>query len=281
MSVKPLLFAAVAAVFGGSSSALAASTAGEVLSHNFGTGGHASYVNVNNALGETSRNTGYGWSGSPPPLFLSNPYNNPWRTQDWVAIGKGGHITLKLEHFAEEQADAPELNVLVFQQLTTAGQPWYSRQASVSVSKNGVDWFSLNGGGVIDFNTPATGYVFPGTIPQDQFGGFGAINEADLGLYTESDYGLPMPGSINFGAGAEASRAAAYGLSGGGNWLDFSSTGLDKVGFIRFDVATNAPQYFALDAVYLNNDAIGALVPEPAALSLLALGGVGLLARRR
>lgn len=267
-------------LFGSGTTAWAAN-AGRVIDYDLGSGYHAGYTDVSTALGETSRDTGYGW-GANPPLFLSNPYNNPWRPQDWVSIGQGGFITLELENYAVALDDEPEINVLVFQQIFN-GQPWYDRQAVVSVSENGSDWYALTGGTAIAFDTPATGYVFPGSIPMDSSGGYGAIDAADLDQYTESDYGLPMPGELDFGSLAdfEASRADAYGLSGGGNWLDISETGLAQVGYIRFDVLSDAPAYFALDAIYLNHDAIGAAVPEPATLGLLAAGLMFVATRRR
>lgn len=265
----------------GSGTAAWAANAGRVIDYDLGGGYHPSYTDVSTALGETSRTTGYGW-GANPPLFLSNPYQNPWGPQDWVSIGQGGFITLELENYAIALDDAPEINALVFQQVLN-GQLMYDRQAVVSVSENGSDWYALTSGTAISFDTPATGYVFPGSIPMDSSGGYGAIDDADLGQYLESDYGLPMPGELNFGSLAdfEASRADAYGLSGGGNWLDISETGLAQVGYIRFDVLSDAPQYFALDAIYLNHDAIGAAVPEPATLGLLAAGLIVTTMRRR
>lgn len=261
------------------STAWSAATAGRVMNYSYGSGAHTSYSNVNNALGETSRNT-----GGANPLYLSNPYNNPWRTTDWVSIGKGGHITLELTNFAIPLADAPEINVLVFQQILGVN-PWYQRQARVSVSENGSDWVSLNAGNVLQFNTPATGYVFANNAIPKSGGSYGGINPATLSNYQESDYGLPMPGTINYGASTIANTLGdAYGLSGGGNWLDISSTGLSQVGYVRFDVDINAPSasgYFALDAVYLNNNAIGAAVPEPTGLASLALIGLVGLRRRR
>ena len=259
-----------------STSAVFSANAGRVVDYDL-AGGHASYTDVNTTLGETSRNTGIGFTGD---LMLSNPYNSPWRTSDWVAVGAGGFITLELENYANEQAGAPELNVLVFQQMSTTGNPWYNRQAIVSVSEDASTWFQLNNGDPIQFDTPATGYVFPDSIPLAPDGSYGGVDPFSPIPYDESDYGLVMPGSIEIGPNFESTRANAYGLSGGGNWLDFSSTGLDRVGYIRFDIASDAPTYFALDAIYLNNDAVGAPVPEPTTLALLSLTSALMLRRR-
>lgn len=256
-----------------SAAPLWAATAQSVVNYDFGTDSNAGYHDVSTATGETSRITG-SWGDT---TSLSNPYGNPWSSADWVSIGKGGHITLQLQNYAIPQAAAPELNVLVFQQLNTGdNSPFYDREARVSVSENGTDWVSLNNNNIISFDVPATGYVFDNGIPYDvQWGSYGDILTADLGDYTPSDYGLPMPGTLGSGTLAEV-----YGNSGGGNWLDISSTGLSQVGFIRFDVDANAPAYLALDAVYLNNAAIGAAVPEPATSLVLGALGLPLLLRR-
>ncbi|MEX0744130.1 MAG: PEP-CTERM sorting domain-containing protein [Phycisphaeraceae bacterium] len=269
-----------AILLSGGTSAWAAS-AGAVVDYDLGTGYHASYTDAATALGETSRTTGHGW-GTDPPLYLSNPYSNPWQPGDWVSVGQGGFITLEMENYAVALDDAPEINVLAFQQiLQSNGQPWYDRQAVVSVSENGVDWHALSGGTAISFDTPATGYVFADSIPNVD-GTPGGIDPDDLHLYQASDYGLPMPGTLDFSNAAsfEASRAEAYGLSGGGNWLDISATGLAQAGYIRFDVPFDAPDFLALDAIYLNHDAVGAPVPEPATLALVA-GGLAFVATRR
>lgn len=258
-----------------SAAPLWAATAQSVVDYDFGADSNAGYHNVSTALGETSRITG-SWGDT---TSLSNPYGNPWSSADWVSIGKGGRITLQLQNYAMPQTAAPELNVLVFQQLNTGDNtPFYDRQARVSVSENGTDWVSLNGNNILSFDVPATGYVFPdGGIPYNsEYGSYGDINTTDLGNYTPSDYGLPMPGTIGSGTLADA-----YGNSGGGNWLDISASGLAKVGFVRFDVDANAPAYFALDAVYLNNNAIGAAVPEPALSLVLGAFGLPLLLRRQ
>jgi len=257
-----------------SAAPLWAATAQTVVDYDFGSDSNTDYHDVSTALGETSRITA-SWGDT---TSLSNPYGNPWSSADWVSIGKGGHITLQLQNYALPQAAAPELNVLVFQQLSigNATIPFYDRQARVSVSENGNDWFALNNNNILSFDVPATGYVFANGIPYNaQYLSYGDINTADLGSYTPSDYGLPMPGTLGSGTLAEI-----YGNSGGGNWLDISATGLAKVGFIRFDVDANAPAYFALDAVYLNNNAIGSAVPEPAMPLVLGALGLPLLLRR-
>ena len=73
--------------------------------------------------------------------------------------------------------------------------------------------------------------------------------------------------------------------SGGGTWLDLDGTGLSEVGYIRFSVAddgdVDTDLNFELDAVSINSNLVGGVVPEPTSLGLLMVGGVVLASRRR
>jgi len=108
-----------------------------------------------------------------------------------------------------------------------------------------------------------------------------------------ADYQTPMPDDNLFnGTGTDALRKAlladnttatymdVFGSSGGGNWFDISDCGLDAVNYIRIN-AVNCGAGIRLDAVFSSAAAMVAAVPEPASLSLLLVGGMGLLARRR
>ena len=75
------------------------------------------------------------------------------------------------------------------------------------------------------------------------------------------------------------------GYSGGGTWLDLSTTGLTQVGYVQFlvddDNNPNTNQRFALDALSIANGAIGAPTPEPATGLLLLICTTALSRRRR
>ena len=62
--------------------------------------------------------------------------------------------------------------------------------------------------------------------------------------------------------------------SGGGKWIDISSSGLPQVGYIRFSIADDGNSgtslNFDLDAVSISHAALGdATVPEPATILLI------------
>ena len=74
--------------------------------------------------------------------------------------------------------------------------------------------------------------------------------------------------------------------SGGGTWLDLSSSGLSQVGYVRFrvddDLIAGPPLNFELDAVSIRSGFSGAPVPEPSTMFLLvSLLVFGLLNKRR
>ena len=73
--------------------------------------------------------------------------------------------------------------------------------------------------------------------------------------------------------------------SAGGHWLDLSAAGLAEVGYIRFSVPDDADAETSLnielDAVSINGQKVGDVVPEPATMSLLAVGALATLRRRK
>ena len=96
-----------------------------------------------------------------------------------------------------------------------------------------------------------------------------------------SDFQQPFVGSLSSFDGLPYSHPTNFDMldllagSGGGKWLDISSTGLAQVGYIRFSVPTTATPTtglnFDLDAVSISHAALGAAtVPEPAT-ALLSL----------
>jgi hypothetical protein len=238
-----------------------------VVSYDAGTTPSSGFTTASAAVGEPERFTGEG-------VFpgIVSPFNPPYRPNEIVSVGEGGHITLRLSHYALPQAAGPEIGVfenvgLVFNSTTGGAGPTAATfgddRAQVDVSDDGLNWISL---GNIEFNIPSNGYTdvtdpfatAPGTSPSDFqkpfAGGLSSFN------------GLPFSDS----SGADILDVLAG--SGGGTWLDISSTGLSQVGFIRFSVAddlnVDSRLNFELDAVSIANGAVGSpIVPEPTAIA--------------
>jgi hypothetical protein len=149
--------------------------------------------------------------------------------------------------------------------------------ALVEASANGTTWVSL---GNIAFDVPANGY----TDVTDPF--------ASAAGNVLSDFQKPFVGDLNSFSGLRYFDAGGPDMlellagSGGGKWLDISSTGLSQVGFIRFSVADdqNATSRlnFELDAVSISHAAMGAaVVPEPQSFILISTSLAIALFRRR
>jgi hypothetical protein len=186
-----------------------------------------------------------------------------------VSVGEGGHITLRLSHYAVPQAMGPEIGV--FENLGLidtnfpnglAGSPAMAfgiDSALVEVSANGAHWVSL---GNVTFDLPANGY----TDVSNPFSST-AGNSA-------SDFQQPFIGGLTSFSGLRYFDAGGPDMlellagSGGGTWLDISGTGLAQVGFIRLSLANdmNATSQlnFELDAISIARAARGTtVVPEP------------------
>ncbi|MCI0332531.1 MAG: hypothetical protein L0228_04840 [Planctomycetes bacterium] len=241
--------------FGASFSAMAQYGA-EVVSYDAGSSPAPGYTTASVALGEPERFTGEG-------VFpgIVSPFSPPFLTSEIVSVGDDGHITLKLSHFALPQAG---LEIGVFENVGlvmdfanfTATNPvstFGEDSAMVEVSANGTEWRSL---GTVLFDRPTNGYTdlsdpFSG-VPGSALADFQQPFVADLGDFAGLPYADPSgPDVLDVLAG-----------SGGGTWLDISSTGLPRVGYIRFSVA-GAGANFELDAVSIARGAVGRPVPEP------------------
>jgi len=261
-------------VMPGSVERVAAQFAVEVISYAPGATPTAGFTNPVAPLGEPEHFTG---EGNFPGVV--SPFNPPYLSTEIISIGEGGWLTLRLSHFALPQAGSPEIGVFTNVGLLDqnypngqAGSPpgtFGVDRALVEVSDNGVDWESL---GTTTFDVPANGYTdlagpfssTAGNIPADFQQPFtGSLDNFDNLPYFDAD----NPDMLDLLAG-----------SGGGTWLDLSSTSLSQVGYIRISIAddgTSAEQNFELDAVSIARNAMGeATIPETSAWFLAGVAGI-------
>jgi len=206
---------------------------------------------------------------------IVSPFNPAANEDQIVSIGEGGSLTLELENYATVGAGVEIglfANIGVYTYAGTSGTLGVD-DVTVEFSANGTDW-----------SAPQT--ITP-DIPTDVW--VDATNPylgSPDGL-TEADFSKPFTG-VNadlVGKTYEEIKTAFDG-SAGGYWLDLSGTGLSEVGYIRFTVPDDGivndfPLNFELDAVSIAAGHVGAPLPEPCTLSLLALAGVSLLRRRK
>jgi hypothetical protein len=255
----------------------AAQYAAGVVSYSAGAAPSPGFTSPAAALGAPERFTGEG-------LFpgVVSPFSPPFLAGEIVSVGEGGQITLRLSHFAIPQDGAtPEIGVFNNVGLIDTDFPngdagpmagTFSPldTATVDVSADGTHWVTLGG---VTFDVPTNGY----TDLTDPF--------SSVAGSAPSDFQQPFVGGLSsfdglkyFDAGGPDMLDALAG-SGGGTWLDISSSGLAQVGFVRFSVADDGAAgtslNFDLDAVSISHAALGrVVVPEPGscttALVLLA-----------
>jgi hypothetical protein len=252
------------------------------VSYNAGATPAAGFTAPATALGSPERLTG---EGSFPSVV--SPFSPPFLESEIVSVGEGGHITVRLSHYAIPQASGPEIGVFENVGLIdtsfpngVAGSPAATfgiDSALVEASANGTTWVSL---GNVAFDIPANGY----TDVTDPFAGAAGS--------VPSDFQKPFTGDLASFSGLRYFDAVGPDMlellagSGGGKWLDISGTGLAQVGWIRFSVADdlNATSRlnFELDAVAISRAAVGAIVvPEPQTFILISMPlAIALLQRR-
>ncbi len=123
---------------------------------------------------------------------------------------------------------------------------------------------------VMTFNDPSAYYASTAVVPD------GANNTVTPPAGTPTaDPSKDFTGTLNSFNGEDYSQVmATLAGSAGGDWFNLSNTGLGDVTQIAFVVPSGASNPMYVQAV------VG-VVPEPASLSLLAVGGLALLVRRR
>ena len=251
---------AAAMVFVGHAEA-AIFASGDVASQ---TSGLASpYDNPGAALGPPSPITGV---GSAFPSVLS-PFNPAYEAKDIVEIGSGGQLTLQFPNVVKVGGGS-EIGVIsnnflidadgngdntnpagVFGSNTPGGG-----SAQVLVSDDGVNFKSI---GTHVFNEPAN-YFLDAVSPY----------QATAGSKV-ADFGVPFVHPLSDFNGLNWTQTLALlGSSGGGTWLDLAPSGHSQVDYIQFRVPAGGE--LVIDAVSINNNDVGAAVPEPGGLALLA-----------
>ncbi len=230
------------------------------------------------ALGEPA---GYIPEPYDPPGVIVSAFSPAANPDQIVSIGEGGSLTLRLENYAIVGSGA---EIGLFTNVGLADAAWPDGKAgtpagtfgadsvTVDVSTDGSVWTPL---GSINPNIPTNAW----TDASDPY----LASAAGL---TEADVSKPFNGTLSdFDGKTYVEIKTLLDGSAGGYWLDLSSTGLSEVGFIRFSVADDGDAgtdlNFELDAVSVAFGHIGAQVPEPCTLGLLAFAGTCLLRRRR
>ncbi len=221
------------------------------------------------------------------PNVLS-PFSPAYQGDEVVQIGEGGQITLQLSNYLIVGA-GKRLGVISNVGLIDNDTTNFSGQngptaatfgggsALVRVSPDNKTWTDL---GTITFNMPSLYYVNAG--PYD-----GAAPASPQ----LTDFGKPFEGSLasfngkNYAGTVDAFNVAAGGYSGGGTWLDLSSTGLTQVGYVQFllpdDGNPNTDNRFAIDSLSIANGAVGSALLEPSAILFAIAAPAFLLSRRR
>jgi hypothetical protein len=233
-------------------------TAAEVI--NYQPGGATSFTNPAAALGLPAGDTSFG---------ALTPFNPPFKPEHIVVVGAGGSATLRLSSPVVAGGAGPEVGVFSNNGIVDvsadgsgkAGTPAATFSppgvARVSVSGDGVTFFPLREEPFV-FDNPTNFYT---DVTITDF-------SAPLGS-AAADFSKPFTGTLSsFGGLTYPQMVPLLGGSGGGTWLDVSSTGLSTVQYIRFEVP--AGERLVLDAV--------TAVPEP---TLLGLPAVAFLLRRR
>lgn len=256
--------AAVAAgVLFSAARAVASPYASNWTSYGAGTGASASYLDPTSAVGSPTRFTGVQF-GFPSVV---SPFSPPFDPGDFVSIGRGGHLTLTFDHDVYNRAtNAFGVDFIVFGNwFYTDGGGFASGKFAtpngvIEVSKDGSDWRTVLG-----------------VSPTD---GYATLGYSDLASpYDTSPGNVPtnftkaVDPSFNPIGKTFAEIVAGYNGSGGGTGIDFASTGLDFIRYVRISNPDGNIGNINIDGI--------AEVPTPVTASLFVIASLIAPRRRR
>lgn len=226
-----------------SSSAWAGATADQVIFYQSGDVSsfpNYEYTTASTALGPLTGDTTFGGL---------NPFNPPFDPGQMVILGSGGQLTLHLS--SEVPANGRTLGVFANNGIIDtsadgsglAASPPHTfsaaPQAIVSVSQDGTNFFTLNGGAPLTFDNPSNYYL--DTTPSAGF--------QPLGTQI-ANQSKPFLGNLSSFSGQTFSQIrTTLNGSAGGTWIDLSGSGLPSVNYVRFTNPTGSTYRTVIDAV--------------------------------
>ena len=247
----------------------AAVFAAEVIEYQPGSG--ASLTDPSAALGRPDPIVGEG-SGFDHPL---DPFNPHYEADQVVQIGEGGHLVLRLSNYVEINAGIAQIGIFGNAGLIDADFPngvtadpvgtFGVDPVTVSFSLDGNTWFGSTN---VDLEQPTSFYT-------------------DLAASAPADFGQNHALSLTDYAGKTlAEIQSLLGGSAGGNWIDIGTTAIPRAAFLRLEVPddgdANTFITAEIDAIAIENRAVGAPIPEPSApLLTLAVILFASIRRRR
>ncbi len=209
------------------------------------------FNNPETALGRpTVDTTGDGFN---IPLDESVPLvavNSAFRSFEIVSIGIGGHLTLTFDDPVQDDPCNPYgIDFIIFGNsfhISGGGQPWANRNPNdtvvsgalfaerglVSVSQDGINWFSFFDGPFADDFAPTLGRIYDLENPDSELGPW------NLWWGQPTDPTRPLDPQLmpaHLGGLTVADAAEFYDGSAGGTGFDLAALGLDWIQYVRIE----------------------------------------------
>ncbi len=210
------------------------------------------FNNPANALGRpTVDTTGDNWNVVWP--FLPAPVVDVYpsfRSFELVTVGDGGRLIVRFNHPVRDDENNPYgVDFIVFgnaQQKSGTGLFWQNKnpttfivnssefigadEAIVSVSQDGINWYSFSSGPYADSFAPTFGRVYDGNNPDQSIGSW------NLWWGYPTDPTLPLDTALtpqNFVGKSVAEISQMYGESAGGTGFDLSESGMEWIEYVK------------------------------------------------
>ncbi|MGE4286807.1 MAG: hypothetical protein AB7F23_09430 [Phycisphaerae bacterium] len=205
----------------------------------------STYKTPTNAIGKPTLSFYDTWNQR---YDLTKVVEAPHGENSLVTIDTGQYLVVKFDHkVIDDPANLYGKDFIVFgnafyvasgsssdsadmSAVTTTGM-FFAEQITVSVSQDGVNWYSYDSGPFADGEFPTQSYDWSDSLYAQTGNGWTSI---------EKDFTQPVNPEIKdtllTGASVKVSDIiAAYGNSGGGTAFDLAETGLPWIKYIRFE----------------------------------------------
>jgi len=212
------------------------------------------FNNPANALGRpTVDTTGDNWNVVWP--YLPAPVVNVYpafRSFELVTVGDGGRLIVKFNHPVRDDENNPYgIDFIVFgnaQQKSGTGLFWKNKdpttfivnsnefigadEAIVSVSQDGINWYSYINGPYADSFAPTFGRIYDPVNPDPTLGSW------NLWWGHPTDPTLPLNPAVtsrDFVGKSVAEISQMYGESAGGTGFDLSESGMEWIQYVKIE----------------------------------------------
>ena len=216
--------------------------ADQITSYEIGSNANPAYLNPLTALGAPERTSGeiFGL------LDVVSVFSPPYGTDELVAIGAGGHLTVQFDQpITNDPNNLYGIDLLIFGNTFFIDQDWPAGIVNGYVGQTG---------GAIEVSADGKQWELVPELNADAL--FPRVGYSDSGPYDHvpgaqpTDFTRPVDPTLtleHFMTLSTSTIAVLYRGSGGGIGVDLDDVGMQQISFVRISLPSDAPDDILID----------------------------------